>query len=80
MNAEVWRRVEELYHTALRLPAMERAAFLAQACAGDAELLGEVESLLAHEGEADGLLERPPWDRVAIGQVISHYRITANVG
>ncbi len=80
MNAEAWRRVEELYHAALKLPPKERAAFLAQACAGNAELLVEVESLLAHEGKADGLLESPAWDQVAIGQVISHYRITAKLG
>ena len=58
----------------------ERAAFLSNACSGNPQLLGEVESLLAHEGKADGLLEGPALDQLAIGQVVSHYRITAKLG
>ncbi len=80
MNEEVWRRIEELYHAALELPAHERAAFLSHACSGDAQLLGEVESLLAHEGKADGLLEGPALTQVLVGQVISHYRVTGKLG
>jgi serine/threonine-protein kinase len=84
VDADVWRRVEELSHYALNLPSEERVAFLAQACAGDTQLLREIESLLAHEGQS------PAWDQVtlpailrgsvAIGQAISHYRITAKLG
>jgi serine/threonine protein kinase/WD40 repeat protein/tetratricopeptide (TPR) repeat protein len=43
-------REETLFHLALEKPAGERAAFLKQACAGDAELYRRVEALLhAHE-------------------------------
>ncbi len=41
-----WRRVEELFYTALNLEAHARPAFLQQACGGDTELQKEVESLL----------------------------------
>src|SRR5262249_1624671 len=42
-----WRQIEELYHQAIECAESDRAAFLENACAGDAELRQEVESLLA---------------------------------
>jgi serine/threonine protein kinase/tetratricopeptide (TPR) repeat protein len=42
------QRIEAVFHAALELPASERAAFLETACAGDPDLLREVESLLRH--------------------------------
>ena len=45
-------RAKELFLAALSRPAGDRAAFLADACAEDAGLRAEVESLLAfHEDE-----------------------------
>ena len=61
MTSESWRRVEELYHAALRRSVAERAAFLANACAGNEALRREVESLLAQPASADGFLEAPRW-------------------
>ena len=49
----------ELYHAALALPASERQAFLEEGCGGDAELLLEVSSLLAHAEDAKRLLQQP---------------------
>ena len=42
------QKIETVFHAALELAASERAAFLETACAGDPELLREVESLLRH--------------------------------
>jgi eukaryotic-like serine/threonine-protein kinase len=67
VSADRWGQVQELYHaTRERQPSL-RAEFLAQACPNDAELRREVESLLAHEGQADGLLESPVWKHVGPG-------------
>src|SRR6516165_2497781 len=44
-----WRKVEELYHSALDRPRDERQAFLAQACSYDRSLLDDVASLLAED-------------------------------
>jgi serine/threonine protein kinase/Tol biopolymer transport system component len=44
-----WRKVEELYHSALDRPREERQAFLAQACSYDPTLLDDVASLLAED-------------------------------
>jgi len=64
VDADRWKQVEDCYHFAQERPPDERARFLAQACAHDPELRREVESLLGHEGQADGLLESPAWDQV----------------
>jgi hypothetical protein len=59
MTPERWRRIEELYHAVLAQDAADRAAFLAEACAGDAGLRQEVESLLANPASVEGFLDRP---------------------
>jgi len=51
------RRVEELCDAALGCPPGDRAAFLAEACAGDDALRRDVEALLAHAPRAEGFLE-----------------------
>ena len=59
MEPERWRRVEELYHAALTRGESDRAAFLADACAGDEALLREVKSLLAQPSSGRGFLDGP---------------------
>ncbi len=51
-------RLDELFEHALALPAEARAAFVEEACAGDAELASELTSLLASHAEAPEFLER----------------------
>jgi len=57
MTPERWKQIEKLYHAALELEPARRAAFLAQACAGDESLHKEVESLLAYDGQAESFIE-----------------------
>ena len=87
-----WQQVEQLYHAALERGAVERGAFLAEACAGDDSLRREVESLLAYEDQAENFIESPALEVVAkvmaeekvttmlAGQTINHYKITAPLG
>ncbi len=92
MDPARWKRVEEIYHAVSERKPEERAAFLAEACAGDEELRREVESLLA-QPSAEGLLDRPAWEPgagrgempseaapPAIGQRVAHYEIQAKLG
>ena len=90
MTPERWQRLDALYHAALARPAAARAAFLADACGGDAALRGEVESLLA-QSSASPFLETPAVALAAVapndlmelsmeGQVVSHYRIVERLG
>src|SRR5437016_4935254 len=50
---------ETLFHEALGKPPAERAAFLEKACAGQPELRGAVEALLAAHEASGGLLDQP---------------------
>jgi eukaryotic-like serine/threonine-protein kinase len=59
MKPERWRQVEELYHAALEREPEARAAFLAQACAGDDALRREVDSLLGFDNRAERFIETP---------------------
>ena len=65
MDAERWRQVDRLYHSALERELGERAAFLAQACQGDEELRRELDELLAQDSSIDNILERPAMDLLA---------------
>src|SRR5215831_19347819 len=56
MDPGRWRAIESLYHAALAQEPSEREMWLAEACAGDVTLRGEVESLLAC---ADASLSSP---------------------
>jgi hypothetical protein len=54
---------EEIFHQALaRRDPEERAAYLQQACGGDAALRASVEALLRADAGASGFMERPAPD------------------
>ncbi|HKU76929.1 MAG TPA: protein kinase [Pyrinomonadaceae bacterium] len=59
MKQPNWDRIQEIYHAALAMPRSEWGAFVAQACANDADLLLEVWSLLKAEDSSSGFLESP---------------------
>ena len=64
MTPEHWEQVALLHRAALEHEEGQRAAFLHDACAGDEDLRGEVESLLAYEGKAEYFMEVPALDVV----------------
>jgi serine/threonine protein kinase/tetratricopeptide (TPR) repeat protein len=92
VKAERWQQVEQLYHAAAARSAEERAAFLAEACAGDERLRREVESLLAYEDQAEDFIESPALEvaaktmvdnqgvTVVAGQRINQYKIISPLG
>jgi hypothetical protein len=53
MDAERWKRVDELLQVALQIPAERQENFLRQQCGGDAELLEEVRSLLSSDARPE---------------------------
>ncbi|MBI3421972.1 MAG: protein kinase [Acidobacteria bacterium] len=71
MTPERWQQIEALYHAALELAPAARVAFLAEACASDAELRHEVESLLTANEQAASFIEKPPSD-IAAGMMAEH--------
>jgi serine/threonine protein kinase len=76
--------IERLYHEALARPVKDREAFLKEACEGDEALRGEVESLLAHDGDAS-FLSTPAAAlghalALHIGQTLGSYVVSARLG
>ncbi|MEO8215994.1 MAG: protein kinase [Acidobacteriota bacterium] len=91
MTPERWQQINELYHHALELDADQQAIFLNQACAGDAELRDDVESLIASHNHAGSFLVEPALKVAArvlgearatllVGRKLSHYRIESLIG
>ena len=89
LDPEKWRRVEEIYHSALGRNPGSREAFLREACQDDEALRHEVESLLSSEG-SEALLDRPAAELAARlledsspvtpGTMLGPYRIEGELG
>jgi serine/threonine-protein kinase len=77
-----------LLQTALGLPADERPRYLASACAGDTDLLTEVESLLAQASQGSGFLSTPadapararPGRESLVGRRLGRYTVQKRLG
>lgn len=91
INKKHWQQVKELFEGALEREGAEREAFLKQACATDAALRHEVESLLRSYGEAGSFMEAPAvamaaesilgeQKKLTVGQVVKHYQIIGSIG
>jgi serine/threonine protein kinase len=84
-----WERVQSLFLEALDLRPEDRSRFLDHACEGEAEIRGEVESLLAHDDPGEGRISdvlvataRSLVEAVAIqpGTRLGDYQITRLIG
>ncbi len=86
MTPERWEQIKQLFHASLEHEPAQRPAFLARACADDAPLCHEVESLLASHEQAESFIETPASDVAAgllaedqaglmAGQMVGHFRI-----
>ncbi|MDT7816837.1 MAG: eukaryotic-like serine/threonine-protein kinase [Acidobacteriaceae bacterium] len=64
MKSNRWSLIEEIFQGALDRPLAERRQYLAEACRNDPELLREVESLLANDGDAESVLRSLVADNV----------------
>ena len=59
MTPEFYERVCRICYDALQHEAPQRSSFLDRACAGDASLRMEVETMLAYEGRLESFLATP---------------------
>ena len=64
MDPHRWRRVEELYHSALERDPEQRSLFLADACKGDEDLRRVLDDLLSQSGSTITLIGKPAWEVV----------------
>jgi WD40 repeat protein len=91
MDTESKARLIDIFNAALALKPEDRAALLAETCAGNEPLRREVESLLEHAQPDNSFIAKPAVERYAkdlvgaasldlIGQQLEHYLITEAVG
>ena len=59
-----WGKVESIFNKVLEADEDRRSAVLEESCAGDESLKREVESLLAHHGNAGSFIESPAFEDV----------------
>lgn len=96
MTPERWQQIEAIFHEALALDGGKRYEFLERSCGSDAELMREVEKLLAQFAEASSFIEQPAYDNAKgcvlsallddgeddpiLGTRLGAYRITREIG
>src|SRR5262245_20819068 len=93
MTPSRWQQIEALYNAAGERKPADRGAFLAEVCAGDAELRREVEALLAQDASKPNTFDRPAWEGTAIldattatmaaltpGMMLGPYKIEGQIG
>ena len=90
MDAARWQQIERLYHLAQARSAGDRAAFLAEACAGDEALYRGVQALLDAPATAEGFLASsvlgaaattaPSESAVLTGRRLGVYQVQERIG
>jgi serine/threonine protein kinase/tetratricopeptide (TPR) repeat protein/TolB-like protein len=74
MDAERWKRVDDLLQSVLQVSPDQQKEFLRQACAGDASLEHEVQSLLSSHEKLGEFLEQPAMGMAT--QTVSHVAVS----
>src|SRR5262245_55117377 len=91
MTPERYQQIYRIYLEAWEVETDRRMELLERVCDGDEELRREVESILASDDQAGGVLEKPGIEvattlsdkdrrRLATGQRIGHYEILSLLG
>jgi serine/threonine protein kinase/tetratricopeptide (TPR) repeat protein len=89
MSPERWQKINEVFEAALERPGEERSAFLARACADDAELRQRVQAMLDADKKTDLWLDRSPLEPGLLvslnsesfsGKMIGAYRLGRELG
>ncbi|HEX6190108.1 MAG TPA: protein kinase [Pyrinomonadaceae bacterium] len=91
MTPERWRQITNIFESALRRDAAERAVFVAQACKGDDSLRRDVEEMLDSHEQASHFIEEPAMNLAAklaradegaslVGQRVLHYQVLSLLG
>src|SRR5215813_10337071 len=86
MTPERWQQVKEIFNSAIKVTPGERASFLSAACASDADLRSEVESLISAHERPGSFIDAPAYEADAAsflrqksdlkaGQTIGAYEI-----
>src|SRR5262249_19526652 len=91
MTPERWQQVKQILQSALERNPAKRSPFVAQACADDPTLRGEVESLISSHNQAGDSIEAMAAEAATemlandqaariVGQQIGHYQVLSRIG
>jgi serine/threonine protein kinase len=81
MQADVWKKVEELFQAVQAQPPGKRAEFLNQACPDDPQIRREVQSLLDAAPDAASFLDSSPLSSaLTAGAKLGHFEILGSLG
>jgi Tol biopolymer transport system component len=91
MTPERWQQLKQIFQSALERNPAERSAFLTQACADDAALRSEVESLISSHDQAGDSIEAMAVEAATeilgddqagpiLGKHIFHYEVLSRIG
>jgi len=86
VTPERWAQVEDLFHRAVECEPEQLCRLLDEACRGDPDLRGEVESLLSCQTSAGQHLQDAVHDAIdsirspLVGETVSHYYILERLG
>ncbi|HEX5734741.1 MAG TPA: protein kinase [Blastocatellia bacterium] len=87
MNAERYRRADQIFQSALDLDPAQRAAYLDDACAGDTDLRGEIEALIRSYEQAGSFLQSPLMEtgeerdtNSLLGKSFGPYKVISHLG
>jgi eukaryotic-like serine/threonine-protein kinase len=80
MDVERFRRIRELFDAALERDPADRHAYLQDACAGDEELIAELEQLIAADASLGGGRSKARPTSALPGQRIGNYEILSQLG
>ena len=85
VSSDEFRRLRDIFESALERPPADRSRYVEGACAGDATLIGEVERMLRADAEHHPILDASVllWSlrlRVVRGLVIERNYLTTNRG
>jgi serine/threonine protein kinase len=81
MQADLWKKIEELFQAVQAQPPDKRVEFLNQACPDDPQVRAEVQSLLdAAPGAASFLDSSPLTSALTPGAKLGHFEILGRLG
>ena len=91
MDRERWLQIDRILEAVLDLATEDRSAFLTTACAGDDELLTEVQALVAAHNHQGEFLEGSLWSggmrllasdaaSTVIGETLGNYHVVRRLG
>src|SRR6516225_6470702 len=89
MVSERWKQVEQIYYSVVESSLAGRAALLDKLCSGDAEMRGEVQSLLEAREQAGGFLTGADLQSQIVdlfaetypaGHALGHYEVVSAIG